>query len=210
MKRSAVYVFRSRIALEWRVGRILLAGDAAHQMPPFMGQGMCAGIRDAGNLWWKLSAVLRGAGGGLLETYRSERERNVRLFVEKSVALGRLINRTGTEMVPKGRMESIWPDLGPGLGPRDGVGGTLAPQVRTRDGRLADDAAGHGFYILAAGDAPKSRLPVFTGADRWMEERGMTGVVIRPDGYALGGFRGADELAALEEIAMRYGTREPH
>ena len=210
LKRSAVYVFRSRIALKWRTGRILLAGDAAHQMPPFMGQGMCAGIRDAGNLWWKLSAVLRGVGDGLLETYRSERERNVRAFIEKSVALGRLINQTGAEMVPKGRMESIWPDLGPGLGPRDGVGGTLAPQVRTEDGGLADDAAGHGFYVLVARDPPESRLPVFTGADRWLEERGVTGVVIRPDGYALGGFRGADQLRDLERIAIRYGTRGQH
>ncbi len=206
LERSAVYTFRSRIAHAWRAGRVLLAGDAAHQMPPFMGQGMCAGIRDVGNLWWKLSAVLLGAGDDLLDTYQSEREANARAFIEKSVALGRLINQTAAGMVPSGRMDSIWPDLGPGLGLRDGIGGTLAPQVRTTDGLLADDAACHGFYVLAAEAVSGSRLPTFVGADFWLRERNLAGIVMRPDGYALGGFRNQRELTELEVTAMGCGT----
>ena len=72
-------------------GRILLAGDAAHEMPPFPGQGMCSGIRDAHNLAWKLNLVLAGrAGEALLDTYQPEREPHVRFITEKAIELGRV------------------------------------------------------------------------------------------------------------------------
>ena len=90
--RRAVYTFQSRIARQWRKQNIILAGDAAHLMPPFLGQGMCSGIRDAANIAWKLDLVLRSqASPGLLETYQSERGPHVLAFIQTSVAAGKIV-----------------------------------------------------------------------------------------------------------------------
>lgn len=91
VERSAVYRFHGLVATEWRRGRLLLAGDSAHQMPPFLGQGMCSGIRDALNLSWKLAAVRRGADESLLDTYQVERSPHVQSIVESAVGFGRII-----------------------------------------------------------------------------------------------------------------------
>ena len=89
--RVATYTFRSLVADRWRADRIVLAGDAAHQMPPFLGQGMCSGIRDAQNLAFKFDLVLRGRrGADILDSYQTEREPHVRAVVEKGIELGRL------------------------------------------------------------------------------------------------------------------------
>jgi 3-(3-hydroxy-phenyl)propionate hydroxylase len=88
--RVATYTFRSLVARSWRVGRVLLAGDAAHQMPPFLGQGMCSGIRDAQNLAFKLDLVSRGRRPKLLDTYQGERDPHVRAVIERGIELGRV------------------------------------------------------------------------------------------------------------------------
>ena len=89
--RVANYTFRSRIADRWRDGRVLLAGDAAHEMPPFLAQGMCSGIRDSHNLAWKLDLVLSGeADAAVLDTYQAEREPHVRTITERANELGRV------------------------------------------------------------------------------------------------------------------------
>jgi len=95
LERAAIYTFHSVIAQGWRSARLLLAGDACHQTPPFLGQGMCAGIRDAANLAWKLEAVLRRkAAPSLLDTYESERAPHVRALIELAVRLGNIIQTT--------------------------------------------------------------------------------------------------------------------
>lgn len=90
--RSAMYTFRSLIAEKWRNNRILIAGDACHVMPPFMGQGMCAGFRDAWNLSWKLDGVLKGNySANILETYTRERKPHVEDVIDLSMYMGRII-----------------------------------------------------------------------------------------------------------------------
>jgi len=118
LERAACYTFHSAIAEKWRDGRLLIAGDSAHQTPPFLGQGLCAGIRDVANLAWKLAHVVRGqARPELLDSYQSERSPHVREYIELAVKLGGLINTSAAEAaVPGGlsrlepaRMQSIKP-----------------------------------------------------------------------------------------------------
>ncbi len=184
VERAAVYTFRSMVAQRWRKGRVFIAGDAAHQMPPFMGQGMCAGVRDVANLAWKLSYAVQLGEDAILDTYESERKPHVTEFIDLTMRLGRLINQTAAGEAPSGRMKSIWPKLGAGLGDRDGVAGGLAPQVRLADGRLSDDVAKGGFYAIAR-RAISGDFPVFQAPAEWLDETGIYGAVVRPDGYVL-------------------------
>ena len=87
--RSATYTFRAQMASRFRDGRIFLLGDAAHLTPPFIGQGLAGGLRDADNLAWKLACVLTGrAGENLLDTYDSERRPHATALVKKAVRVG--------------------------------------------------------------------------------------------------------------------------
>ena len=98
IERSAVYTFRSKIAKRWRLGSALIAGDAAHMTPPFLGQGMCMGIRDAANLAWKLAEViLNKVDVALLDTYQAEQAPQALLYVETAIKLGRLIHSLDKE-----------------------------------------------------------------------------------------------------------------
>ncbi|MEV7646851.1 bifunctional 3-(3-hydroxy-phenyl)propionate/3-hydroxycinnamic acid hydroxylase [Arthrobacter sp. NPDC089319] len=95
LERRAIYRFQAKWVENWRDGRVFLAGDAAHQMPPFYGQGLVSGIRDSANLAWKLDLVLNGvAGDALLDTYTTERAAHVQFALGMSVELGRVICQT--------------------------------------------------------------------------------------------------------------------
>lgn len=195
LERSAVYTFRSLVARRWRRGPLLIAGDAAHQTPPFMGQGMCAGVRDAANLSWKLALAL--GGHDVVDTYQSERAPNARQFIDMAVRLGRMISQTASGEIPQGRMVSIWPALGEGLGPRDAVSGALAPQPLVGEVR-ADDLARGRFYALARAECAAS-IPVFTEAARWLKDNDIFGAIVRPDGYVLSA--APDKPTFLAEMA---------
>ena len=90
--RQASYRFHALVAKEWRRGRVLIAGDAAHQQPPFLGKGMCQGVRDAHNLAWKLAQLIKGqATQALLDTYAQERAMHVRELTTRIKAIGLLV-----------------------------------------------------------------------------------------------------------------------
>ena len=92
LERHAVYTFRGRWARDWRRGRVLIAGDAAHLMPPFLGQGMCSGLRDAAALAWRLDLVASGhASTSILDSYGTERSAHVREIIDEAIAIGRVI-----------------------------------------------------------------------------------------------------------------------
>jgi 3-(3-hydroxy-phenyl)propionate hydroxylase len=96
IQRAVVYSFESRIAEHWSKGRVFLLGDAAHLTPPFAGQGMNAGLRDAHNLSWKIWATATGkAGPGLLETYEAERRGPAWAMVQLAVAMGDIVMPQG-------------------------------------------------------------------------------------------------------------------
>jgi 2-polyprenyl-6-methoxyphenol hydroxylase-like FAD-dependent oxidoreductase len=177
LKRYAVYEFRGLLARTMRDGRILLAGDAAHLMPPFLGQGMCSGIRDAHNLAWKLDLVLRGlARDELLDSYTAERRPHCEWIVRLSMEMARvscvLDSAAAAERDVGLRAAQVPPPLDlPGIGDgflqtrRDGgdsaLRGALAPQgmvaANGQQGR-SDDVVGRGFVLLAAAGDPRSSL----------------------------------------------------
>jgi 3-(3-hydroxy-phenyl)propionate hydroxylase len=176
VERSAVYTFHGLVAHGWRRHRILLAGDAAHQMPPFLGQGMCSGIRDAANLAWKLARVQQhDAPMELLDTYESERSAHVRAIVDAAVFFGRMIcttdadeaaerdqsmlttraakieagniGETGNEIIDvDGDIDDPVPPLAPGQLVGHGGGG-LSLQI-SLDGQRSDEVIGDRFAAI--------------------------------------------------------------
>ena len=224
IERAAVYTFHSAVAEQWRNGRLLLAGDSAHQTPPFLGQGMCAGVRDAANLAWKLERIVRGLDdNSLLDTYQSERAPHVREFIEIAIRLGGLINTKAMEpaLALGERRESEplkldvkKPLLGPGLSAGSTeMAGQLAPQFTLSDGRRSDDVVGYRYCLLTtpalastfspARQAELARGQVNVLIDRtdalksWLREHDVEAVMVRPDRYVLGAVKCDADLAAL-------------
>jgi len=180
LERHSVYTFRARWAETWRVGRLLLAGDAAHMLPPFLGQGLGSGIRDAATLAWQLDLVLAGrAPERLLDTYTAERLPHVRSFIHLSIDLGRVMCTTNADdaaardaqLTALARAQQSSPLPSP---PVMGAGTTLAADRHAGElfvqGRvharasagvrvgLFDDVVGHGWALVGADRDPQDDL----------------------------------------------------
>jgi 3-(3-hydroxy-phenyl)propionate hydroxylase len=178
LERSAVYFFHGLIAESWRAGRVFLAGDAAHQMPPFLGQGMNSGFRDATNLSWKLGLVLQDkAADSLLATYELERKPHVGTIVEASVRIGHIVCAQDVAMTDghtddsehaaslKRTLSFRLPRLERGPLVLSG-GGQLATQAIAYDGARFDDVVGERFLVLG-----RDELALESG-DWWATEVG--------------------------------------
>ena len=219
LERSAVYVFGSAIAEKWRSGRLLIAGDAAHLTPPFMGQGMCAGIRDAVNLAWKLDHALR-TDDKVLDSYQSERRPHVRAYVEMAIKLGSLINSLDREGAithasensgESASMRSITPPLGDGLRAGTLEGGTVFTNPVFSDGQTMDKTANGRWVLLQSGPVSKSSDRVLRRSGQnepavasLLNELEANTVLVRPDGYLLGLAKTENELAEMTSFLKQF------
>ncbi|MFM5950823.1 MAG: bifunctional 3-(3-hydroxy-phenyl)propionate/3-hydroxycinnamic acid hydroxylase [Novosphingobium sp.] len=203
LERKAVYTFRARIAAQWRKGRVLLAGDAAHQTPPFAGQGMCSGLRDAANLAWKLAAVTRhGAPDSLLDTYQVERAPNLRATIDMAIMMGKTVcitSKWGAFVrdckFKLARMLGKLPD-GPPAYPPISAGAILAgsagagsyfPQPLADDGSRLDDVLGLDHWLIDRAELAEPRLAPFARPlAAWLDKQGADAVLVRPDRYVFG------------------------
>jgi 3-(3-hydroxy-phenyl)propionate hydroxylase len=169
--RQVVYTFECRMAQSWRKGGVFLGGDAAHTMPPYMGQGACSGIRDAANIAWKLDLVLRGvASANILDSYELERRPHVGNIMQSALMLGKVANTHSRafafirdlafrfNLVPP---PPPFPAFTAGVIQNDRSGeagkavGSVPPQgqvsIGGRTGRL-DDHVGYRFALVAQND----------------------------------------------------------
>jgi 3-(3-hydroxy-phenyl)propionate hydroxylase len=229
--RTWSYTFHVRKAKQWRTGRVLLLGDAAHVMPPFAGQGISGAFRDAANVVWKLEAVIRGrASDRLLDTYQSEREPHHDAMTHRAVTFGRIVmtsNRTVAKMRDKlirgvtkfpavkaaivRRFGAPTP-LGSGCfpAPRQNalVGYLITPaRVASPGTRISyiDDALGPGWVILGLDEDPRTAMssPV---AEAW-ERFGARFFTVRPGTSVVEGDELGDPTGQLWNVMTAHGVR---
>lgn len=235
--RAATYRFHGLVAEHWRVGRVFLAGDAAHQTPPFFGQGMCHGFRDAANLGWKLPLVHRGlAGARLLDSYQPERDPQVRHVISRAVEVGRTIcildpaaarrdaevrAQTGMKTAAELIVPLQSPILAPGAGER-----FINPALEQG---FLDDATGGGWVLLHRGHltlTPRAdavldtlgagRFDISTLADpqghlqAWFAARKATAALVRPDFHLAAAGDGPAFSRSLDSIAAAMALAAEH
>jgi 3-(3-hydroxy-phenyl)propionate hydroxylase len=202
--RSASYRFHALVARQWRSGRVFIAGDAAHQQPPFLGQGLCQGVRDVANLTWKLARVIKGQSSeGLLDTYGLERASHVRRLTGIIKGIGaligerdpeqalardeRLIAEAGGTIKPMPRQD-LMPGLDCGLlsSAAGSARGSLFPQpwIQTPSGpQRLDDPVGTGLRIITVSE----RVDELTAMQAMADALGATFIVIRSPDKATSG-----------------------
>ena len=210
--RASTYRFHGLVAEQWQRGNVFLAGDAAHQTPPFFGQGMCHGFRDVANLAWKLAAVARhGADPALLATYQPERDPHVRSVIGAAVAAGRYICELDPAkaaardaelraVAASGKQETA-ADLIPAIATGIILSGSPAAGERfiqpATNAGLLDDLCGGGWRLfvrhdgIAGSDKGVSRIDASALGDGgavsgWLGVNGVDAVLVRPDHYVFG------------------------
>jgi len=211
--RQVVYTFQAKIAERWRVGNVFLAGDAAHTMPPFAGQGLLSSLRDSSNLAWKLDLVLSGrAPDCLLDSYESERRPHVLAWTAISLAEGqvsceldpeRAAERDRRMLAGERPVPPVMPTLGPGAFQHDPDGfigslGLQAPVAVPQGIGKFDDVFGpRRWTLLVRGGTPGEQLDA---ADRQiLTEIDAVAVEVLPP-------RSAAREGAIVDVEGRYGS----
>lgn len=200
LKRKVVYTFHARVAQLWKAGNILLAGDACHLTPPFAGQGMNSGIRDAHNLAWKLASVVQGVlGPDILRTYEQERRPHVSAMIDLALHMGRIMgppNRfVGAIIQGAFRLLRAWPRVSQYL-----VEMRYKPQPRFSSGFLLLDKAGP-YKNWIGRLFPQPLIEAQGEAPQLLDE-------VAGDGFTLIGI--TDDITRLETVAQMPAFRQLH
>lgn len=235
--RVVVYDFHSRVANIWRDRRILLAGDAAHVMPPDLGQGLNSGFRDVMNLGWKLAGVIRGnLKEEILDSYAPERRPQCRALVELSNLLAttysRITENPDSDFAKAGLGRVFahpWPRVNPGIhGDAPEPVGLMSAQPTLADGTKLDDAVGYRFAVIGddqlLADAGVASDAVWAALDtmiigtsdpairEWLDRLGCEAIVVRPDRLIFGLAANAEELrihaAKLGELVPEHALAD--
>jgi 3-(3-hydroxy-phenyl)propionate hydroxylase len=215
--RAATYRFHGLVAERWQAGNVFLAGDAAHQTPPFFGQGMCHGLRDVANLAWKMDAIANhGADPAILATYQPERDPHVRGVIGAAVAAGRYICeldldkaaardaaiRAAAAQKAGETAHDLIPAIAAGVILAGSAGaGERFIQPILADGRKLDDLAGQGWRLFVRDERVVGSSPAITrvvaasledggAVTAWLDARGADAVLLRPDHCVFGSARG--------------------
>ena len=224
LERKAIYIFQSAIARKWRKGRIFIAGDAAHLMPPFMGQGMCAGIRDASNLAWKISLCIKNKHSeDFLDSYQRERFSNAKEYIETTMRMGEFVNAIGSEKItdnisskPDGtkKMESIKPKLGFGLGDKGDMNrGKIFPQLKMKSGKTLDDKFSTTPMVILSSEIKKrkskNKIPIVTdkevvGLSTILKGYKAKAVIVRPDRFILKTYKTTKEINQIQNLSVKH------
>ena len=223
IERKAIYTFKSAISRKWRKGRMFIAGDAAHLMPPFMGQGMCAGVRDASNLAWKIVKCLKNKHDKkILDSYQSERFSNAKEYIETTMRMGEFVNAIESTQITDNissnqdgtkSMQSIKPKLGPGLGENnDNNRGIIFPQLQMKNGKSLDDKFSKNLLLIISSELKKkrkfSKFPTIIenevlGLSKLLKYYKSKAIIVRPDRFI---FKSCDSLKNFDKFLKNLNS----
>ncbi len=213
IERAQIYTFHSIIKTVWKKSHMILAGDSAHQSPPFLGQGLCAGIRDASSLAWRLGWVVEGkANKSIIDSYVQERKSHVREFIDLAVSCGKIIKSGDPKLIANYfKQESIEqknvfdfpkPQLGSGVWMEgDPPLGQISPQFFDEVHALSDDNALYKLILFErlglkinllrrslqiVKNWDITILKASKAVEKWFDCINVNATLVRPDRYIYG------------------------
>ena len=222
IERAEIYTFRSIIKKNWVRERVIIAGDSAHLSPPFLGQGMCAGIRDVASLSWRLNSLIKqNLSVKFLKSYEQERIPHVAKFIELATQCGKIMSdpKIVLKTQRKGNTKLFdfpRPRIDIGFSKESTLSGTLFPQFIENKVR-SDEKIGYKFILFylekenyKIRKSIKNLVTIRQAKGEikdWMKKNGQVALLVRPDKYIFSGVQhNSETLALLENFVQFYET----